>query len=137
MSKAVCDNDCFNCKYDDCIKSDSDYEMQNRKEYYRNYYQKNKDKYREYNRAYREKHREELIAKAREYYRLHGNSKKNKEYAKVYYEAHKQEIYARQKARLDADPEQREKRKAYMKEYNQNYYKRKRKGIVNEVVPES
>lgn len=122
----VCNEDCLNCKFDDCIKGDTSYISEHRKEYYREYYKKNKEKYSAYNKAYREKHREELNAKAREYYRLHGNSRDRKEYAKAYYEAHKHEIMAKQKARLESDPEKAEKQRAYLREYMKTYRRKKK-----------
>ena len=83
----ICDKDCFNCKYPDCIvdvisNDDTNYT----RDYNRQYRLKNKKYSREYFRKYREDNKE----------RLKANHKK-------YYEAHKEEISAKRKAqRLEA-----------------------------------
>lgn len=67
MKKVECDDDCFNCKYDDCIK------VQRNSEYYREYYKKNKEKMIQSQKKYNEKNKEKLAEYRKEYY------KKNKE----------------------------------------------------------
>ena len=85
VRSAVCNRDCFNCPFDDCVVDDYTYdevvearerdkeyalaEMDNstrykvkkNTKYLREYYQKNKDKKSEYNRWYREEHKDEML----------------------------------------------------------------------------
>lgn len=60
----VCDNDCFNCKYPDCILKE------NRKTYIK----QNLDVpafTKEYYKAYREKNKEQISARYKKWYREH------------------------------------------------------------------
>ena len=79
LFEGLCDKNCAECKYDDCILPTWD----NKQEYDVLYYQKNKDvkiarskayyeahkeERREYNKKYNQEHREERLIKKREYW---------------------------------------------------------------------
>lgn len=81
----ACNNDCFNCPYDDCIKGKREYDQ----EYYENnkaeckrrtnkWKSENKEHVREYNRAYRktEKRMQYMREYARERYRKNERSER-------------------------------------------------------------
>lgn len=123
VRSAVCNRDCFNCPFDDCVVDDYTYdevvearerdkeyaltEMDNstrekvkkNTEYLREYYQKNKDKKSEYNRWYREEHKDEM----REYYCKYRQEHKEaiqayqREYQRKYRQEHKEELNAYQR----------------------------------------
>ena len=75
---AICDYDCFNCKYADCIndgppKSEywRDYYRRNREAVcakQREYYYRNQDTVRAYQRKYRAENREKVRAQQRAHY---------------------------------------------------------------------
>jgi hypothetical protein len=82
MEKKVCDFDCFNCKYDDCV-SDSSYnpikveptsqrEVKNARR--RELYRANREKNIETSKKYYKEHKEEILKKKREKY--HANNSK-------------------------------------------------------------
>lgn len=132
VRSAVCNRDCFNCPFDDCVVDDYTYdevvearerdkeyaltEMDNstrekvkkNTEYLREYYQKNKDKIREYNRWYCEEHKDEM----REYYRKY--AQENKEAIKAY----KREYY--------------QKNREARKEYQREYRRRRKEALESE-----
>lgn len=77
-----CNNDCFNCQYEDCILEEQDFptgqhgqykDKEKRKAYMREYFKKNGYKYRktrtEYQANYYAEHKDELLARAKEKYR--------------------------------------------------------------------
>ena len=115
MSKKVCNMDCFNCKFSDCINDDfssleerkqsNNIDIQNRQDgsiprstkYYREHpercraYQlksinKHRDKVYERNRKYQQEHREEVLAQKRAYYK--NNRERILAYQKSKYEPH-------------------------------------------------
>ena len=55
----ICDEDCFNCKFPDCVFD---------KEKGRQYYQKNKEKIAEYQRRYYQENKEKKVEYQRQYY---------------------------------------------------------------------
>ena len=66
----VCDKDCFNCPYPDCIlRNEKEYKKQNiglpaySKEYQKAYREKNREKLRNNHKRWYEQHREEISAK--------------------------------------------------------------------------
>ena len=78
LFEGLCDKDCENCKYDDCIlptwnnkqEYDALYYQKNRDariERSKNWYQDNKQKRLDYCKKYHQEHREELLAKQKEY----------------------------------------------------------------------
>lgn len=58
-----CNEDCFNCPYDDCVKTE------NRTEYHRQYYKKNREKLIENQKRYYQKNKEKVAQYHKEYYR--------------------------------------------------------------------
>ena len=56
MKNYICDEDCFNCKYDDCIKDDN-----------REYRERNKDKIRAYKKEYYQKNRSKILEHNKQY----------------------------------------------------------------------
>ena len=69
MILTKCNEDCFNCPYDDCVKPKRD------ASYYRDYYKTHKEQIMEARRKYREKNREKINA----YQRKWRNERKSKE----------------------------------------------------------
>ena len=78
LFEGLCDKNCENCKYDDCIlptwSNKKEYlalyrqkNIDKSKKYFREYYQKNKKARLEYQKKYNKEHREELLAKQKEY----------------------------------------------------------------------
>lgn len=77
LFEGLCDKDCFNCKYEDCILST----WQSKKEYDALYYQKNRDI---------------KIKRSKEWYQ--NNKERRLEYNKKYYSEHREERLAKQRA---------------------------------------
>lgn len=70
----ICNRDCFNCPYDDCIADEYTLsearEMQERDKEHAYYEKSDKEKKRfEYCRRYRKEHKEEIAERRRRYYR--------------------------------------------------------------------
>ena len=72
VSKLICDHDCLNCKFDDCINDgpawtdeSADHYTIDRKKWTprQSNYQKYKQYYSDYHKRYYQEHREELLAK--------------------------------------------------------------------------
>lgn len=90
---ALCNGDCLNCKFDDCIASQSEclkFSKEEKNDYYTdlgcmNELTKDQLKYL--------KNREKYIARAKKYYA--DNKEKKKEYNRKYYQKHKEEMIAR------------------------------------------
>lgn len=121
MSKQkVCNHDCFNCVYEDCIADDPltydeiklsdsfinmgghtrtydrDYYQKNREkilEKRKEYYKKNKGKLNAYGREWRKKNRESVNARFRRYYEL--NKEKEIERHRIYYMKNKKKCIER------------------------------------------
>ena len=81
----ICDKDCFNCKYPDCIATDY---SPKKEEYRKQYYQENKEKIAEKSRQYREKNKEIIAECQRRYYER--NKRKKAEYQRRYRQEHKE-----------------------------------------------
>lgn len=75
----ICDKDCLNCKYDDCIFDDEERKKRNAYQlemyykhrekklaYAKEYREKNKESQRKYHKRYYQLNRDELLRKARE-----------------------------------------------------------------------
>lgn len=82
-----CNNDCFNCIYDDCILTDADLQEKPKKKYKMS--EKAKEHYKEYQKKYQREH-------ARKYYLKYID--KVKERHKKYYEEHREKIIEQVKA---------------------------------------
>lgn len=78
----MCNLDCFNCEYEDCIINDEDY--------HKMYYQYNHDKLLKQKASYRTAHRQELSEKSKKYY--YENIDACKARNKKYREKHKKEL---------------------------------------------
>lgn len=63
MTKNKCNEDCFNCPYDDCVKTTRD------ASYYREYYKTHKEAIMKSRKKYYEKNREKINAYRREWER--------------------------------------------------------------------
>lgn len=110
--KKVCNYNCFECPYEDCIAEevplvDVEPFLKDSPARGRSCTPEN-EKSRLYFRSYYEKHREEILARC-------------KEKARQYYQSHKQERIDYQKRRYQRN---REKLRAYQREY---YYRKKAK----------
>jgi len=91
-----CNEDCFNCPYEDCILSDSDIlkrekisdelERQARIMSYKPHKHKPKKDKKEYKHNYYQEHREELLDYQRIYYQNH--KEKRRAYQRKYYQEH-------------------------------------------------
>ena len=93
----VCDKDCFNCSYDDCILDDLDYDDYKElaaidKELVRT---PEKTKLAAQQRAYREANKEKLAAQQRAYYQA--NKEKLAARQRAYYQANKEKLAAQQR----------------------------------------
>ena len=65
----TCDMDCFNCKFDDCMKSYSPPEdLDKRREYDLKYYQENREKIIARSKEWADSHKEQKRASSRRYY---------------------------------------------------------------------
>lgn len=116
----VCNKDCFNCPYEDCILDDLDLEdyeeldkidqnimtsdvnddwIAKKREYQKNYYQNNKARMLEKSKAWHEAHKAEMKA-----------------YKQAYYQAHKEEIKLKQRKYYEENrlQESQRKRKQYV-----------------------
>lgn len=80
---AVCDNDCFNCKHEDCIRSFSQYDM-----------------YREAHIRYEKS--EKGIINAKNHQRRKIESGKNAESCRRYYQKHREEILEKKRKARNA-----------------------------------
>lgn len=86
----ICDEDCFNCKFPDCIWGKSQKHSQTNKkaecqkryyernkekiaERYKRYYERNKEKIAEYQKQYREKNKAKIAEYQRQYYQERKN----------------------------------------------------------------
>lgn len=100
-AKSICNKDCFNCPYPDCINDELDYED------YRELAQIDKDltstpikkKLAAQQKAYREANREKVAAAQKAY--REGNREKLAAAQKAYYEANREKLAAQQKAIKD------------------------------------
>ena len=107
MRKIICDEDCFNCKFDDCIMSDpyvgrkSLYE--NPQDYSREYYEAHKEKIRKQKREYYKAKKQKMNKQRREYYEKHREEEKANR--KKYYQANKEKIKARQRKYYEENKE--------------------------------
>ena len=90
---ALCNGDCLNCKFDDCIASQSDclkFSKEEKNDYYtdlgfKDELTKDQLKYL--------KNREKYIAKAKKYYQEH--KEERKKYSKKYYQLNKEKMIER------------------------------------------
>ena len=65
----TCDRDCFNCKFDDCIEpNNKPVSPEERKEYDKEYYQKNREAVIARSKEWADSHKEEKRASSRRYY---------------------------------------------------------------------
>lgn len=104
--KKICEKDCFNCPYEDCINDEMDHEdyreaaardrelfitpkKRERAAYQKAYYEKNREKRVAYQKMYREKNREKIAAG-------------KKAYREAYNRYHRE--YARRKRHGSGDP---------------------------------
>lgn len=97
----ICNKDCFNCPYEDCINDEMDHEdyreaavrdrelfmtpkKRERAAYQKAYYEKNKEKRAAYQKEYREKNREKLAAGKKAYREAHREAynRYHREYAR-------------------------------------------------------
>jgi len=91
----------------------------NKKEYNKEYYQKNKKRYCENNRKYREQNKEKIKESKHNYYQR--NKTENSQYSKAYYQKNRERILNNKKIYHQNNKEKRN-------EYNRKYY-RKRKNV--------
>ena len=90
-----------------------------RKEYLKEYYQKNKEKIKEYEKEYSEKNKER-IAKRRKEYRIKNKERLN-QYSKEYREKNKEKIKEYTEKNKERRKEYRMKNKERFKQYNKEY----------------
>lgn len=88
-----CEHECERCPYEDCRLP----EYENKKEYYKLYYQKYQEKYREYRKKYYAEHQEACKEYDKKYYAEHQEA--CREYNKKYYAEHKEERRNKRKIR--------------------------------------
>lgn len=131
-----CDENCFECKYDDCIweaseRDNAERDKEKRRAYSKAYYESHKDYYRQKSKEWWAAHPEkakEQYAKNRDYHlqRRREHYYANKEKAKAYYEEHKE--YYKQKGRewREAHPEK-------IKEYSQRQKEKRLQAASNRV----
>ena len=80
----VCNGDCFNCVYDDCIYDEGiDPKKARKRETQRRYYEKHKEKMQAYKRQWYEENKEHCREQKREWYRK--NREKKLAYGKQHY----------------------------------------------------
>lgn len=109
----MCNNDCFNCKYNDCIKNEitkEEFKIQNELDKII----KDENVLTERQRRYikeKEKNAEKLKERSRKYY--HNNKEKCKEKNKKYYETHKEKFKEYDRLRKQTHPIRKEKRHEY------------------------
>ena len=85
----ICNGDCFNCVYGDCIYDDEiDEKKAKRRDTQRRYYEKNKERWQAYKREWYEKNKEHCREQKREWYRK--NREKKLAYNKQHYEENKE-----------------------------------------------
>lgn len=85
----VCNGDCFNCVYDDCIYDEGiDPTKARKRETQRRYYEKHKEKMQAYKRQWYEEHKEHVRQQKREWYEK--NKQKKLEYGRQHYQANKE-----------------------------------------------
>ena len=97
----ICNGDCFNCIYDDCILPEDYLKKQYRKnfikshpKYYAEYREKNREQIREKSKVYREKNKEQI-----------------RERKKAYYEKNKEQILEREKVYREKNRAKRQQEK--------------------------
>lgn len=110
-----CDENCFECIYDDCIlgaagRSNAKRDKKKSKEYYEShkeyFRQKNKEwwtAHPEKVKEHYEKHKEYYLQKRKEWYQA--NKEKAKTYSQEYYEKHKEYFRQKNKEWREANPE--------------------------------
>lgn len=80
----ICNKDCFNCPYIDCIYDEEvDEKKAMRRETQKRYYEKNKERWQAYKREWYEKNKEHCREQKREWYRK--NKEKKLAYGKQHY----------------------------------------------------
>lgn len=118
----ICDRDCFNCKFDDCINDEFNYQdfvesrqmerdflftkslkQRRHDEWFAGYYSKNRDRMLANQKAYKDAHRAELNAKQREY--TDANYEECIARSRAWKESHREYLRERDKARYWSDPE--------------------------------
>ena len=85
----ICNRDCFNCKYSDCVNDDlskSDYLEQQERDFDFGLRHHSSEKEKEKARQYYWEHREQKLVKNREYYNTH--KEKFKEYDRIRKQTH-------------------------------------------------
>ena len=102
----MCDKDCFNCKFPDCVRNERQDSRDRRMEYYRK------------NKALESDRRKE---------RYRNNAEKEKAYQKKYYEKHKDEPEFKKKNKENnrrwlSDPANLERKRAMNREYSRKRY---------------
>lgn len=138
VQKGYCDENCFQCKFDDCIIP----EIKNKKQYNKLYYQMNHDKLIEQKAAYREAHRAELNQKSKEYYKKNkeARKKRNAEYRKTHKEERKEYDALRNQdseyleKRKEYDRKYRERHREEIRERNRVYMQNKRISLKGEII---
>ena len=151
--KSICDFDCFNCKFEDCVNGrleKEDYESAEKmdKNIIEHRGEKNTRKLSEFalirKKEYREENRDSKKAYARAYYELNrerflkyrlSNRKRKSAYDRQYFEKNREEIQKKHKIYgqknkehlRERQKEWREKNRDKIKEYQRKYYLRKKK----------
>lgn len=72
----VCNMDCFNCKFSDCINDELEPAPEKRDRIPGSYYDRNRDERIAYQKKYNEEHKEEQKKYQMEYYKRHSDKKK-------------------------------------------------------------
>lgn len=122
---AVCNYDCFNCIYDDCIvEGVTDKEREEMKERDNEVKAPNK-----YSKKYREMHKDDIKKYHTEYY--YANQRYCQEYSLNYYYANRGSILEALKIRYHSDEEYRKKVNARHREY----YRKKKLKEAQAYVP--
>ena len=140
----ICNKDCFNCPYEDCINDEFDdndfrelkkldkelgemntttgYEYDQYRKKKRQYYQTHKEERKAYQRSYYQTHKEERKEERRAYNRkcYQTHKEERKAYQRSYYQAHKEEHKEKCKVyQRNHYQEHKEERRAYGREYMQ------------------
>ena len=118
MTVAICNKDCFNCQYPDCVLDELDAEDYRESRERDRLLKQRTDKQRKaaaQQKAYREANRDKVAAQQKAYYEA--NRDKVAAQQKAYREANRDKVAAQQKAYREAN---RDKYNAYMR----NYYRR-------------